>query len=183
MERERLGSFHPKPYGHTAWQRAPTVPPSGSDSARTTGRATAGMTGSCRGTPDIRALLCGWITVCVCVCVSVCVSSVWVCRHVHSLRFAHLLSEKTHIRADLEASQCCGVALWLALLLFCVPFVFLYIYIYFWEHRRHIILLSFRPCKYFKHWITLGFHDALKHFWTCTITNHPSFLFVCVYYC
>ncbi|TNN71880.1 hypothetical protein EYF80_017887 [Liparis tanakae] len=33
MERERRGSFHPKPYGHTAWQRAPPVPPRGSDSA------------------------------------------------------------------------------------------------------------------------------------------------------
>ncbi|KAG7240673.1 hypothetical protein INR49_026562 [Caranx melampygus] len=39
-ERERLGSFHPKPYGHTAWRRAPPVPPSSSDSAARQGGAT-----------------------------------------------------------------------------------------------------------------------------------------------
>lgn len=61
------------------------------------------------------------------------------------------------------------------LFLFCLFFL-----IYFWQHYWHIILLPCRPCKYFKHWIILGFHDALKHF---ELAQSPTIHLFLMYYC
>lgn len=183
MERERLGSFHPKPYGHTAWQRAPPVSPSGLDSAapqaeplqgwQLLGQGAAGVRNSKKSGPSsVVGSLC------------VCVKCVWVCRHVHS--FAHLLPEKSYwttVGMDSEASHHFGVALLTALLLFVFFCLNFYIFlramhcrISFYHHLDLVNILNTELYRVFMMlWNILNLHNHQPStFFLCIIARHTA---------
>lgn len=148
---------------------------------RSTGGATARMTAvraqSCQGTQQNQGPP-------LCLDHCVCAKCAWVCRHVHLLKicspektlndiedwfFFFFLELQSTLVSRSESLSC------FFLFLFCLFFL-----IYFWQHYWHIILLPCRPCKYFKHWIILGFHDALKHF---ELAQSPTIHLFLMYYC
>jgi len=132
-----MGSFHPKPYGHTAWRQAPPAPPSGSDSAARRGEplpggrlVSQGANGVLNSKKSGPSSVGGSPSVCACVC-----------RYIHLCRVCSLKSRRAAPGMDSR-----GLAVWISL---CSSFVVVFIFPA--VLRWHIVLILFAFCKYFKH--------------------------------
>lgn len=176
-ETSELASFHPKPYGCTAWPARPAPPPPGGSSRRSHGEEDSCWVMALPGYA-VNHSPPAFGSVCVCNArVRLCEWSVRVCAREREYRHGHLsnLTWKDSLNQDHFFLSYFDVLLWMTFLrffffFFWVPFcVFKYIF-------GSIFVISF----YYR--IVNIFNTEL--FWAlvtcsivlaCTIDNHPSF--------